>query len=302
MIGDLRTALKRLAACAIIGGVVVFLGAQALRSPAEADLAPLRAETSDTLRAQPVAPADAAPFSNSLRPPPRPTRIASACDVTFDATPQVGGTARLTLSAPCNGGASVGLRHETVAFDVTLSHDGVWTGVVPGLSGVARFEATSGGRTYSASATLPDIDDYTRVVLHGEGIADLHIHALEYGAARQGEGHVWAGAPGTDTRAMRAVGGFLLQLGDGQGGTARTAEVYTFPAGLSQRSGAVRLSIEAAITADSCARDIAAHVVQPGIGGGFTTTAITIAMPACGAPGDILVLKNILRDMKIAIN
>ena len=67
------------------------------------------------------------------------------------------------------------------------------------------------------------------------------------------------------------------------------------------RDGAIRISIETEITTANCGREMRAESLQPG-SDGYEPVELTLFVPGCEALGDILVLKNVLRDMKIASN
>jgi len=130
----------------------------------------------------------------------------------------------------------------------------------------------------------------------------MQIHALEFGADYNGEGHIWANTPGTSLRAVNALGGFITRLGDPALSDGHTAEVYVFPAGMMQRNGTVRLSVEAEVSAFTCGKAIEGQALQQGAEGKMHRTALTLELPDCDGIGDILVLKNLLQDMKISSN
>ena len=64
----------------------------------------------------------------------------------------------------------------------------------------------------------------------------------------------------------------------------------------------MRVSVEAEVTKANCGREIAAETLQPGADGTMQAVEITLAVPDCSAVGEFLVLKNVLRDLKIASN
>jgi hypothetical protein len=115
-------------------------------------------------------------------------------------------------------------------------------------------------------------------------------------------GHVWAEAPQSVAKALQARGGYITELGNIDHPAARHAEIYSFPTGQIHKSGVVRLSVEAEVTANTCDKEIMAQALQSGVDGGVSIVDLTLSMPACDAIGDFLVLNNLLRDLKIAQN
>lgn len=209
---------------------------------------------------------------------------------------------RLTLNAPCDPATRMRIVHEGLSFDLLTDADGSIAVDVPALAPIAMFEADLAGLPLRAVAAIPDFESYARVALQWQGESGLQIHALEFGASLGSDGHVWAHAPGTALRAVRARGGFITRLGDPALTDGRFAEVYVFPAGMIQRSGTVRLSIEAEVNAFTCGKTLEAQVLQPRGDAAMHASALTLEIPDCDGIGDILVLKNLLQDMKIASN
>lgn len=137
-------------------------------------------------------------------------------------------------------------------------------------------------------------------MLQWHGPAGFQLHALEFGASYEDEGHVWSGAPKAPGRSLRGEGGFLTRLGDPSVGGV--AEVYSYPVGLMDEEGAVALTVEAEVTSRNCGTDIAGQVMQRRADGGMAIRDVAFSVPGCDAVGDILVLKNILGGVKIAAN
>ncbi len=57
--------------------------------------------------------------------------------------------------------------------------------------------------------------------------------------------------------------------------------------------------VEAAVTDLTCGRELLGETLTS-VGGAVMVNDLTVAMPDCDATGDILVLKNLVPDMKIA--
>ncbi len=224
-----------------------------------------------------------------------------ACDVILSASAQTAGMVRLMLTAPCAADERLTVRHEGLIFSDETDALGMYTVDVPALSIDASFSVTlASGETAETAVDVPEAMRTERVVLQYNGDNGLQIHALEFGADYGDAGHIWSGNPGSVEAATRTGGGFLTMLGDRSQPDAFLAEVYTLPEDARGQDGVVRLSVEAEVTAANCNRDIAGQTIQRTAAGGMRPVSLTLSMPDCDAAGEFLVLKNLLRDLKIA--
>lgn len=234
---------------------------------------------------------------------PRRNEFGLTCGPVLSAAPGDVATVALTLTAPCRGQERIAVRHGELVFSGRLDTFGIFKANIPALVPNANFTITfPDGETASADVDVPAAAELRRVALAFEGNAGLQIHALEFGADYGEEGHVWAGRPRDVATAAKADGGFLMSLGDPGLEKPQLAEVYTFPQDAAGREGAVRLSVEAEVTAFNCDREIAGQTLERGADGTISVVSMTVAIPDCTAVGEYLVLKNLLRDMKIASN
>lgn len=226
-----------------------------------------------------------------------------ACDVTLEANKSAGGIVILDLKAPCHVNEAVTISHQGLSFTAITSDIGHFTAQVPAFSEIARFDAELvDGSVISTTLVVPDVSEYERVALQWKGDSGLKIHALEMGADYGERGHVWAKSPQSIATALQARGGYIIELGAPDFPGASHIEIYSFPTGQMQKTGVVRLSVEAEVTARTCNKEIKAQALQSGIDGGISIIDLTLAMPDCDAVGDFLVLNNLLRDLKIAQN
>lgn len=226
-----------------------------------------------------------------------------ACDVTLKATQKVGAMVMLDLKAPCHGNEMVTIHHQGLQFTSATSEVGHITVSIPAMVAMASFDVELvDGKTVSASVDVPEVSGFDRVALQWTGDSGLSIHALELGATYGERGHVWAKAPQSVAAALQARGGYITALGDINFPAAKHVEIYSFPTGQMQKSGVVRLSVEAEVTAVTCSKEIEAQALQSGVDGAISVTDLTFSMPTCDGVGDFLVLNNLLRDLKIAQN
>lgn len=226
-----------------------------------------------------------------------------ACEVALNATTAPAAMVSLALKAPCHSDQKVTIQMGSLRFSMRTDGMGALSVQVPALSTAVdiamKFE--DGSRT-GTHVAVPEASEFDRVALQWQGNDAMHLHAYEFGAGFKDAGHVWAGAARAPSDTVTERGGFLTALGDTGLAQPQLAEVYSFPRGLDRASGSVRLNVETEVTAANCGRMIAAETLQPLGQGRYQPAEITLAIPDCDATGEFLVLKNILRDLKIAHN
>lgn len=223
-----------------------------------------------------------------------------SCDIAMTAEPTIGAMAALTLTAPCLPGTQVTLHHGGMALTYITDAQGRIDVDLPVMMPDAVFIAAfENGEGAVAKTNVDTLSDYHRVAVQWEGNTGLQLHALEFGASYFQDGHVWADAQGTPAQ---TDSGFLVKLGDPSLPTARLAEVYSFPIKQAGRRGTVNLSVEAEITDLNCSQRVAAQTVEIRPDGELVVKDLDLALPGCAAIGEFLVLKNMVEDLKVAMN
>jgi len=223
------------------------------------------------------------------------------CETTLSATPAPGAMVTLALSATCHLSERVEFSQDRLRFAAMTNDTGALSVAVPALSDAPVFIVQfADGTLETTTATVPDTKEFERIALQWRGSDEMHIHAFEYGASYDALGHVWADAPHSPQTAVAGKGGFLISLGTPGIENPAQAEVYSYPRGAHANSGLVRINIETEVKSDNCNREISAETLQPGADGKLQEAEVTFAVPECAAVGEFLVLKNILRDLKIA--
>lgn len=226
-----------------------------------------------------------------------------SCGALLTASAQPAAMVGLTLTDPCRGGETFTVEHGALVYAAELNELGTYMADIPALTAEASFTVRfEDGETVEATVEIPEAVEIDRAALITDGVSGLAIHALEFGADYEEDGHVWAGNPRDAKAAARSGGGFLTALGDASLREPRLAQVYTFPAGAEAREGVVRLSIETEVTERNCGQDVAGQTLQNSAGRLSAPVAVTLSMPDCDAIGEFLVLKNLLQDLKIASN
>lgn len=225
------------------------------------------------------------------------------CRPRLSATARPGAVVHLELSAPCDREARIDVSHAGLAFATATDRTGALTLEVPVLANPAEFDINlAGHEPIRAVVPVQNMRGHERVALQTTADHQLSIHALEFGASPGSVGHVSAATSGGIAPGTPGFGGYLVQLGDlGVPGAPR-AEIYSFPTGQFGRTGVVRLQIEAQVTEATCGRDLNANAFQTRKVGPLRQIDVSVAMPGCEALGDILVLKNVLQDLKVALN
>jgi len=218
-----------------------------------------------------------------------------ACAVWLVVTPEVGAMMDMSLFAPCDGGALVQISHAGLNFDARMDGDGQLALRVPALAHQAELTVRfDDGRSASDATELPDAGLYDRVAIQWQGGAVLGLNAYEFGADFGSDNHIHPANPAAPGDVAR---GFLTELGE----TARV-QVYSYPTGLSARTGQVALELEVGVTGESCERLLGVDTLEALAGADPVWREIQLEMPACDGQGGFLVLKNLLPELTIALN
>ena len=222
---------------------------------------------------------------------------AQKCTLSLDLLPEPSAMIGITLLAPCRAHERVVLRHGGLAVTAKTSGNGALFVSLPALNEAASVTIRfSDGQVVEGAVSVPDAAQLRRFGVQWMGDDAFQLHAFETGADYGEPGHVSAADPHLPLAGADAAGGFLSVLGDDQVDLPMLAEVYTYP---STNAAPVRLVVEAAVTKVTCGREILGETIADA-GGEITMTDLTLTMPDCSAIGDILVLKNLDPDLKIA--
>lgn len=242
-----------------------------------------------------------APGALDIAPTPQaaPEVATADCTAVLDLAAQDHAMIAVTLTAPCRTGERVVLRHGGLVFTARTSDTGSLFTTLPGMESGAGVTVLFGdGDMVEATVDLPDLAAYRRFGVQWLADDAFQLHAFENGADYGADGHVSAAAPHLPLAGIAGTGGFLTVLGDAGVDLPMLAEVYTWPA---DAAVTVDVVVEAAVSDTTCGRDLLGETLTSS-GGVSLVTELTVAMPACDAMGDILVLKNLVPDMTLAAN
>lgn len=212
------------------------------------------------------------------------------CTAQLQLIPQPGAMIGLSLLAPCHPGERVVLRHAGMAVTGKTSESGALFGALPALATNASVKVRfASGDEVAETISMPDAANYSRFIVQWQDEDAFQLHAFENGAGYGQPGHLSAALMGSP-----AEGDFISLLGDSSTELPLLAEAYSFANGK-----ASQVVLEAAVTETTCNREILGETIMAE-GGKVEIADLTLAMPGCDAIGDILVLKNLMQDMKLA--
>ncbi|MEL6465802.1 MAG: hypothetical protein AAFQ58_12620 [Pseudomonadota bacterium] len=226
------------------------------------------------------------------------------CSISVDAQSADAALVVLSLHAPCAVNERLTIHHNGMMFTETTDLTGKLTVTVPALSEQAVFiMAFPNGEGAVAQLRVPELAQYSRTTLQWRGRAGFELHAREFGAEYGQDGHIWSGMDQDKDGMTKGENGYVMRLGDASlAEEPLIAEVYTFPSSASEKSGTIKLSVEAEVTADNCGLEVEAQALEMAEGNRLKTQDLTLAVPGCDAVGSFLVLNNLVADLKVASN
>jgi hypothetical protein len=226
---------------------------------------------------------------------------ALSCSLDIRATPIFGARVTLKVSAPCHPNVAVTIKHGGLQFKERLDDDGTIELKIPAFAEYARFDVElADGLTSTVGAYISGLSALERVGVAWNGANDTFLHALENGAEMGEKGHVWRATPNSYAASRMNGGGYMTTLGDPSIEGAQLLQVYTLPKQPRKKAQIVDLQIETLRGAHACGQDIDLRVAQHRVNSGAAKSELSLTLPACGSDDTSLVLKNALKDMKVA--
>jgi hypothetical protein len=221
------------------------------------------------------------------------------CTVTVSATALPAAMVALDVMAPCQANAPVTIVHSGLQIMAETDALGLLTLDIPAFETPAFFSVTFADTVEeTALVGLPDLRDYDRIGLNWAGDMSLELHAMEFGASFGEPGHIWQETPASAEAAVAGEGGFLTVIDTGE----TYAQIYTLPRATLRAGDSVRLSIDAPVTEANCTQTVVARTLRAAQGGPVDVRELSFTVPACDAVGDVLVLQNLLDDLRLASN
>ena len=222
------------------------------------------------------------------------------CDLDIRATPIFGARVKLKLVAPCHPNVVVTIEHGGLRFKEKLDADGVLELKVPAFAEYARFsiELADGTKT-TVGAYIAGLSALERVGIAWAGGDDTFLHAYQNGAKSGSDGHIWRLNARSFAKARMDGGGYMMLLGNPELENTELAQVYTLGAKPRKRAQIVELEIETLRGDSACGEDMTVAVARHRAKSGSAQSGIALNLPGCEDAGS-LVLKNVLKDMKVA--
>ncbi len=161
------------------------------------------------------------------------------------------------MTSQCRAGQLVSFAYSGATFMSQLNEQGRSEFVLDCFAGSAA-PITIAFEDSTSVIRQPVTDDMTtlsKVAIVWTSSVDLDLHAFEYAAPRNGEGHVWSGGPSSLAEAMASARrdgrgrGFLSTASAGHE-IGMNVEVYTFIHLPRERAGGVKLAVDFASRGD----------------------------------------------------
>ncbi|MDX5350436.1 MAG: hypothetical protein LPJ95_07010 [Paracoccaceae bacterium] len=211
---------------------------------------------------------------------------AADCPATLGLTALPGALIGLSLTAPCNLGERVVIRHAGLSFTARTGADGTLHAQFPALQEAALVAVyLEGSAIVLGEIAVPEVREIRRFAFQWANPAPFDLRVAE--GAR-----LFVGAGGEASDPLRQK---VLSLGLTSVRDPLQAEVYTYPAAASD----VDLTVELRIGPDTCGRTLPTQILTLD-SGQLEVRDYPVAVPLCGTSGDILVLKNLAPDLKLA--
>lgn len=223
-----------------------------------------------------------------------PQAVVSACTPTLHLGAAAGAMVSVSLTAPCDGGARVELRHAGLTLTERVAANGHMSARVPVLDQSGTLEVRfADGRSVIAARPVPELAALHRFAVLWTGKQGFVLHGIENGAEFGAKGDISPSQPGI-IPVGQARGGWLSLLGDASVENPKLAQVYTYP--LDDSADVV---VEVPVTSANCGRPLNGQTISSA-GGTATATDLTISMPDCSGVGDFLVLNNLGQNTRVA--
>jgi hypothetical protein len=230
-----------------------------------------------------------------------PTVAQASCALDIRATPIFGARVTLKLIALCHPNVVVTIKHGGLQFKERLDADGAIELKIPAFAEYSRFDIElADGTTSTVGAYIAGLSALERVGIAWAGENDTFLHALQNGADIGDAGHIWRVNPNSFAKSRMNGGGYLVALGDPSIENAQLAQVYTLPQRAEKRAQIVELQIETLRADTACGGEMALRLAHHRVNSGAAQSKLSLNLPVCGADETSLLLKNTIKDMKVA--
>jgi hypothetical protein len=208
------------------------------------------------------------------------------CQPAMQLTAVPGAMIHLSLSAPCNRNQRIVVRHSGLSFAAKTQADGMARVLLPAMKSDAMVAVyLADARLVLGEVDVPDVLSYARYAIMWEWPAEIELRVAHGEKVLAGTAPMIGGEPER-----------VMALGSDEVQSPVMAHVYSVPG---TDFGKAELTAELRITPASCGRTLRLETVYSA-GGRASSEKQDVAVPLCGTAGDILLLKNLAPDMKLA--
>ena len=237
--------------------------------------------------------------TESTPTPPQPVQIVEDCGIEMGLTAQFGAEIVASISSPCRPNRAFMVEHSGIAFTISTDESGLADFTVPALRRDAEVTVTfNDGSVKTDSVTVDGLENLIRVAVMWSSDIDFDLHAYEFGARENTEGHIWSQNPGSYRSARRNGTGYLTVLGR-QTGLGWKTEVYTLIQNSRTQGGLIDLSLELAAFGAIC--ESAPVIRTMRIEGEYVErdSDIQFDLSSCGSAEEVLI-PNTIQDIRVA--
>ncbi|MCU0826809.1 MAG: hypothetical protein MUE52_05240 [Tabrizicola sp.] len=206
------------------------------------------------------------------------------CAASLTLSADSSGMIDVAVLAPCDPGERVVIRHAGLSFTDRTGANGRLDLQIPALESEAMVAAYfEGSKVALANISVPGLQGKARFAVQ-------MAHPVRFDLRAEENGQVFAANSAT------AGQGPIVTLGSLAVPDPIQTQVYTF---LGENLTDSLVTVEVRIDPSTCGGSFPATTVTS-VDGVVIRDSISVALPLCGASGDILVLKNLVRDPKLA--
>lgn len=208
------------------------------------------------------------------------------CQPRMELTAAPGAMILMSLSAPCNRNERIIVRHSGLSFTTRTEPSGGARILLPALKTEAMVAVyMADAHLVLGKVAVPDAASYARYAVTWEWPAEVELRATDGDKVLVGT----AASFGGETQRVISLGTSDVQA-------PVKAHVYS---AFGPDLGSVNLTGELRITPASCGRTLRLETVYSA-DGQVSVQEQEVAVPLCGTAGDILLLKNLGADPKLA--
>ncbi len=220
------------------------------------------------------------------------------CRINLRATTKPTARVKLQIMAPCHPETIVTIEHAGLRFRERLDKDGTLAVIIPAFVQFSKFDITlRDGLRATTGAYIVGLSSLNRTGFSAAGAINAILRAHD--SSTPG-GIISRAQPRTYKHALLSGGGYLTILGDSTLPNPQIAQIYTHPNNDNQKL--VRLEILANRNKSNCAGGIDLQTARHSPILGPSKRHIRVNLTDCDTENGSLVLKNLLKDMRMAQN